>query len=329
MSRPKPDRLSTLDLVEAFHLGHAVSTLHELKVLALLNEPASAEEVAAELELDPGLLRGTLDYVAARTDLLSEADGRFVTTAEYADGARFLLDLYAGAYRSNAVQLERLLRQPSLAAKVVDRSRHARAFQGVGPRALGALPHIIRQLEFNHVLDVGCGPASLLLQLAEDDQQFAGWGLELNPAMRRAARAAVRAAGVGERVKILAGDSRDLEAALPPGIRPSIRAVTASHVANEMFGDGPGGAVSWLRGLRQALPGRPLLLSDYYGRLGSNAKGQRRETLLHDYVQLISGQGVPPARLIEWRAIYADAGCRLAHVIEDRTSTQFIHIVVL
>ena len=81
-------------------------------------------------------------------------------------------------------------------------------------------------------------------------------------------------------------------------------------------------------GLRQALPGRPLLLSDYYGRLGSDAEEQR-ETLLHDFVQLISGQGVPPPGLDEWRAIYAEAGCRLAHVIEDQTTTQFVRIVVL
>jgi SAM-dependent methyltransferase len=329
LSRPKPERLSTLDLVEGLHLGLAVSALHDLEVLAMLDEPRSAEAVAAKLALDPRLLQGALDYVAARTDLVSEADGRFAVTADYADHARFLLELYAGAYRPNAVRLARLLRQPSLAPSVVDRGRHARAFENAGPRALGVLPHIVRQLKFDHVLDIGCGPASLLVRLAQDDPQFAGWGLESNPAMRRAARAAIRGAGVGRRIRILAGDSRHLEAPLPAAVRSDIRAVTASHVVNEMFGGGPAGAVSWLRGLRDALPGRPLLLSDYYGRLGSNAKQQQRETLLHDFVQLISGQGVPPPGLAEWRAIYAEAGCRLAHVIEDRTTTQFVHIVVL
>jgi SAM-dependent methyltransferase len=329
LSGPKPERLSTLDLVEGLHLGFAVSVLHDLEVLAMLDEPRSAEDVAVELDLDPRLLRGTLAYVAARTDLLNEMDGRFAATADYAHGARFLLELYAGAYRPNAVRLARLLRQPSLAASVVDRRCHARAFENAGPHALGALPQIVRQLGFDHVLDVGCGPAALLVRLARDDPQFTGWGLESNPAMRRAARAAIRVAAVGRRIRIVAGDSRNLAAALPAAVRSEIRTVTASHVVNEMFGSGPAGAVSWLRGLRAALPGRPLLLSDYYGRLGSNAKPQHRETLLHDFAQLISGQGVPPPGLAEWRAIYAEAGCRLAHVIEDRTTTQFVHIVVL
>jgi hypothetical protein len=64
-------------------------------------------------------------------------------------------------------------------------------------------------------------------------------------------------------------------------------------------------------------------------RLGVDARGEDRETLLRDYVQLISGQGVPPARMSEWRAIYAAAGCRLAHVIEDTATTRFIHVVML
>jgi hypothetical protein len=328
LSRTTPERLSTLDVVEGLHLGLAVSALHDLEVLAMLDEPRSAQAVAAKLDLDPQLLRGTLDYVAARTDLVSKADGRFAVTADYAGGARFLLDLYAGAYRPNAVRLARLLRQPSLAPSVVDRGRRARAFENAGPRAVGVLLHIVRQLEFDHVLDIGCGPASLLVRLAQEDPQFAGWGLESNPTMRRAARAAIRGAGVGPRIKILAGDSRHLDAPLSAVVRAEIRAVTASHVVNEMFGCGPEGAVSWLRGLRAALPGRPLLLSDYYGRLGTNAS-QQRETLLHDFVQLMSGQGVPPPGVAEWRAIYAQAGCRLAHVIEDRSTTQFVHIVVL
>ena len=50
---------------------------------------------------------------------MSEEDGPFAVTAEYADGARFL-ELYAGAYRPNAVRVARLLRQPSLAPSVVD-----------------------------------------------------------------------------------------------------------------------------------------------------------------------------------------------------------------
>jgi hypothetical protein len=134
---------------------------------------------------------------------------------------------------------------------------------------------------------------------------------------------------VSARVKILGGDARRLRSAVPAAVRSAVQAVVARQVANEMFGEGSARAIAWLTGLRTAFPDRPLLIEDYYGRLGSNHSTQHRPTLLHDYAQLISGQGIPPAGLAEWQKIYAAAGCRLAHVTEDTSTTRFIHIVVL
>jgi hypothetical protein len=107
-----------------------------------------------------------------------------------------------------------------------------------------------------------------------------------------------------------------------------VQSIAACQLANEMFGAGPSGAIAWLRGLRRTLPGRPLLICDYYGRLGSRHRNVRREILLHDYAQLISGQGVPPTDRRQWQAIYSEAGCRLVHAIEDSASTLFVHIVM-
>lgn len=322
-----PDRWRVFDLVEAFQLAQAVATLHNLELFAALKQPATADELAARYALDAGLLRGVLEYVAARTDLLRKSGGRFVATRNYAGGARFLLDLYVGAYGGNAARLARLLRDPSAAPDAVDRVSHARAFAAVDGAALGVLPDIIRQLGFNHLLDLGCGSGALLLALARQDPNFVGWGIDLNPAMCRVARARVRAAGLGWRVRVLLGDGEHLSAALPPEVAAEVRAVTACQVANEMFAGGHARAVRWLRGLRKLLPGRPLLIADYYGRLGGKKSRAHRETLLHDYAQIISGQGVPPAGVAEWRSIYARAGCRLVHVIEDTTTTRFIHIL--
>lgn len=321
--------LSALDLVEAFHLGHAVSALLDLEILDRLAEPQTAEALAERAGLDPQILRGTLEYVAARTVILSQTGECFVTTPSFSDQARFLLELYAGAYRRNAVRLKHLMGKPSVAPSVVDRGRHARAFEHAGEGPPGALVSIIQQLQLGALLDIGCGSGSLLVALAREDPRFTGWGLEINPAMCRVARAAIRAAGVGRRVKVREGDARQLQAALPATVRSSVRAVVASQVANEMFGAGSTGVVAWLREIRSALPDRPFLLSDYYGRLGRKVAPRERQVLLHDYAQLISGQGVPPASLAEWRAIYSEAGCRLVHVIEDGATTGFIHVLVL
>ncbi|HEX8178056.1 MAG TPA: methyltransferase domain-containing protein [Pyrinomonadaceae bacterium] len=324
-----PDQWSAFDLVEAFQLAHAVTTLHNLGLFSALKQPATADELAARYALDADLLRGLLEYVAARTELLRKSRERFVATRSYTREARFLLDMYVGAYGGNAARLAKLLRDPALAPKAVDRVRHARAFDAIDGAPLGFLPELIRQLEFNHVLDLGCGNGALLLELAQQDPNFIGWGLDLNPAMCRAARARIRAARLGQRVRVMTGDCRQLRAVLPTEVRARVGAVTACQVANEMFTAGHARAVAWLRDLRKALPGRPLLLVDYYGQLGHKHRRLHRPTLLHDYAQLISGQGVPPASASEWRSIYARAGCGLIHVIEDKETTRFIHILRL
>jgi SAM-dependent methyltransferase len=325
----KPDQWCVYDLVEAFQLSHAVATLHDLKIFEALKKPATADELSAKHGLDASLLRGMLEYVAARTDLLRRRGERFGTTGNYTGGSRFLLDLYVGAYGGNASQLAKLLRDPSGAQAAVDRARHARAFDAVDGSTLGILPELIRRLEFNHVLDLGCGNGALLLELAGQDPGFVGWGMDLNPAMCREARARIRAARLGKRVHVLEGDCGNLNDELPAKVSAQVRAVTACQVANEMFTDGHTRAIAWLRDMRNALPGRPLLIADYYGQLGQKKRRLHRETLLHDYAQLISGQGVPPASAAEWRSIYARAGCLLVHIIEDKATTRFIHILRL
>ena len=326
-----PDLWCDFDLVEAFQLSHAVAALHDLQIFAALMKPATTEELSARYSLDACLLGGMLEYVAARTDLLRKSGERFVTAPGYSARSHFLLDLYAGAYGGNAAQLAKLLRDPSLAPKVVNRVRYARAFDTVEGLTPDFLPEIIRRLELNHVLDLGCGNAAMLLELAGQDSEFLGWGVELHTAMCRAAKAKIRAAGLGKRVQVLKGDCRNLSSVVPTKVLAMVRAVTACNIANEMFTEGHSRAIAWLRDIRKVLPGRTLLIDDYYGRLGHKKKKGRisRETLLHDYAQLISGQGVPPPSAAEWRSIYSRAQCRLVHIIEDKATTRFIHIVRL
>jgi SAM-dependent methyltransferase len=327
------DQWQGFDLVEAFHLSQAVAALHELGLLAALTTPSSTATLAAKFKLDESMLGGTLEYVAGRTDLLRKTSaGRFAVTRNYTAATQFFLDLYLGAYGDNAVELQKILRDPGRASTTVDRKKHAQAFAKVGRASLGALPDIVRQLNFNNTLDLGCGNGELLLELGRKNADFVGWGVDANPAMLKLARTRVRAARLQTRIRFIAGDCRNLRAAIPEGVRSKTQSVTACHVANEMFRDGSGRAVQWLKDLRQAFPGRPLLICDYYGRLGQK-KDRRlekeRETLLHDFAQLISGQGIPPANARQWRSIYSQAGCQLVHIIEDKPTTRFIHILRL
>jgi SAM-dependent methyltransferase len=324
-----PDQWSAFDLAEAFHLSHAVAALHEIGVFAALKKPLNVKQLAAKYSLDVKLLGGLLEYVAARTDLLRKSGDHFISQPSYSPGTRFLLDLYIGTYGRNAAQIERLLSDPSRCAKLANRASYALAFSELDDAAAGFLPDIIRQLGLNHLLDLGCGSGALLLALAKTDSSFVGWGVDSNVVMCRATRARIRAVGLQKRLRIIHGDCRKLGSALPAGVTDSVAAVTACNVANEMFTHGQRSAVAWLLHLRKIFARRPLLVADYYGRLGHTTKSDSRETLLHDYAQLISGQGVPPADNKVWRSIYRRAGCQLVEIIEDKTTTRFIHIVRL
>jgi SAM-dependent methyltransferase len=171
----------------------------------------------------------------------------------------------------------------------------------------------------------------LLLTLARQVQDFVGWGIDANPAMLRLARARAKADGLQTRVRFIRDDARNLKA-IPADIRTQVGSVLACNIANEMFSDGDATAVRWLKNLRRLFPGRPLLIQDYYGLLGQKKTREilrERETLLHDFVQLISGQGIPPATARHWQAIYKKAGSTLVHITEDTSTTRFIHILRL
>ena len=318
---------SVFDLVEAYQLSRAVAVLNDLKVFDSA-KPFSAKQVAAKHGIDATLLAGVLEYVALRTELLRRTvRDQFVVTRS---NSRFLIDLYTGAYGSTANQLAKILHNPAIAPASVDRVRYARAFESVDSAALGILPDVISALEFNFTLDLGCGNGDLMLELARRNESFVGWGIDSNPAMLKIARARLRVSHTRKRVRFLEADGARLRQKIPASIRSQVRSITCCNFVNEMFAHGERQAIDWFRELRKIFPGRPLLNCDYYGRLGRTRNRKlSRETLLHDYAQLISGQGIPPATMAEWRSIYSKAGCRLVHVIDDTSTTRFIHIIGL
>lgn len=315
--------------MEGLQLGHAVAALHKLGILAALERPATVELAARAAGVDTEMLRGVLEYVSARTDLLRKRKDRFVATARYSSEAKFLIDMYAIAYGKSASRLTALLQRPSLAAGSVNRSAIAHAFDRADSSAIGPMPGIISQLGLHPLLDLGCGTATMLRQLAATDERFVGWGLERDARMIASARANIRREGLNKRLRIFKSDATRLRGVVPADVAARVRAISASQLMNEMFAGGDACAVAWLSGLRRLFPKRILVVGDYYGRLGATFGRARRENLLHDFAQLISGQGVPPYTRDQWASVYKKAGCRLAHVVEDRNSTLFVHLVVL
>jgi SAM-dependent methyltransferase len=322
-------RLSAFDAVEGLHLAHALAALADLQVFdALLTKPRSARALAARLGLDEAVLHATLAFVAARTDLVDIDGDVFRVTDAYDAAARFQIELYAGAFAPNAAGLAASLSEPRRAGARIDRRRHAQAFAQVPVRVDSPVAAIVLQLGLAPVLDLGCGPGSLLVAMALQDANLRAWGIDANAAMCRVARERLREIGATKRVTIVRGDSREVWTVLPRRVLDEVRLLVAGDLANEWFANGAQNLVTWLIGLRKTFPDRVLVISDYYGRLGTDLAADR-QTLLHDYSQAISGQGIPAATREAWEALYRGAGVRLVHCIEDETTTRFVHIVAL
>ena len=323
-------KLAVLDLVEGLHLAYAARTLQELGLVKRMRTPNTARNLARG-GLDEEILRGILDYLVARTTLVRRKNSRYSISADFDSHAEFVLRLYVGAYGRSAARLRDSCADLEAARRSVDRRSQAEAFQPATHGAhypMNGLTALVRQLRLTHLCDLGCGTGELLAELAVADRAFHGWGIERNLHACRTARHRLREFGLEGRIKILRADATDPSVALPREVRLQAQAITACDFANEMCREGGELLGRWLAKLKRVVPGRALLISDYYGRLGSGRKASR-ETLLHDFAQVISGQGTPPPNREGWRSLYRSAGCQLIHSLEDTTTTRFIHVVRL
>jgi hypothetical protein len=125
-----PPQYSMLALAESFYLTQILLALDATGVLTALRTPASAEQLAGKHRLDPRFLEAALQMLSQRTPFLRFQRGKYGFTSRYDSGARAAFHQYLGAYRTNAVELAAILRNPSIAESLIDRQQHARAFEG-------------------------------------------------------------------------------------------------------------------------------------------------------------------------------------------------------
>jgi SAM-dependent methyltransferase len=320
---------SGFDLIEGFFLSQAFAAIERLGILDALKLPQSANGLARRYHVNESILDAALQMLASRTLLIRYAHGKYSVTSAYDSVTKFFLLQYLASYGGNAVHLEEILHDPSVASQFVDRYQHQRAFLNAQTSTKDPLVQQVLQSGFNTILDIGCGTGSLLLHLASQCPHFRGWGIDSNLFMCRAARQRIAQARESKRIKIIHGDSRQLLRRIAPTVVRHVEAITASGVANEFFFDGINNAVSWLSAIKRVFPGRKLLIADYYGQLGFRRKSLRRGVALHDFIQVISRQGVPPPNRNGWLKVYKSAKCKLLHVEHERGAPNFIHVVQL
>lgn len=318
-------------LVEGYYLSQIVRFLHHSGLVDALEVPASVQDLAKSHGLDPELLRLVLRFVAERSDLLEPTPEGYICAERYRsarDGTNWLISQYLGAYEPVAADVGGVLRDPARGPGLVDERLHARAFDTLDRPAYRALPAILRELAPSGLVDLGCGAGGLLRSLARERPEMRGWGLDANPEMCRRARERIAHERLGARLTILEGGVGGLRHHFPADAVQGVDVVVCASLLNQGWSNGD--VVAWLTGIRDLFQGRTLVVADYYGRLGWDLPGPPRLALLHDLVQALSGQGVPPPDREGWRRVYEKAGCTLLHAFEaEDPGVWFVHLLRL
>lgn len=256
-----PESLAAL--ARGFMETRVFLTAAELDLFTLLAErPLALDEAAAELRADPRGLAILLDALAA-TGLLEKEEGRWRTPPGLepflvSGGERSLLPLAL-----HSVNLwERWSRLTEVVAggrpRAADGDRWTRAFIGAmhaiaSPQA-DALVAAVGPGDARRLLDVGAGPGTYALAFLRAVPAMRATLFDL-PEVVEIARERVAAAGLSERVDLVAGDLRT--DALPGGHDLAF----VSAIVHML---GPAENVALFRKIRDALvPGGRIVLRDH------------------------------------------------------------------
>ena len=330
-------RRGIFDVVEGFYTSHAVWALHRLGALSRLHSRMDISNLAEQFGCDEEQLKAVVDYLYRTTDLLKREGNRYELSPEYraySNSVGFHLDKFLGAYGPPIVRFTDVLTNASAGSVRRNSKALAEAFAQLVPHRPSLTARVLQTWNATSLLDLGCGVGTLLIELAEADPTFEGWGIDSNPDMVKISTQRIQSASLGTRIHVAQGDVRTLDKSTLGRISlEKISFVYARSVINEFFADGGQGAITALGHLKRLLPGRVLLIEDYSGRLTSNqdVAQTHHHTLLQDLAQVVSGQGIPPPTLSGWARIYAAAECDLLKAYEGDNDgiIWFIHALRL
>jgi SAM-dependent methyltransferase len=327
-------RLDLVSAIEGFYVALILDHLHRRGILRTIGRGAGTAALAKSCGVSENLLAGLLEFASLRSGIVRGKgrgkDRQFILSGKDHSFSTHLLDQYVGAFGPCLLNLRQILDAPETGEYFVDRARHADAFAdgGLAPQLVG----LLEALGFDRVLDIGCGGGQLLMTLASEQRDFRGIGIDTNRNMVATARRRAAALDLADRLQFRHGRAEQLGRALTKVARDQIQGICAVSVANAYFGSQTR-IDDFFTALKTALPGRTLVLSDYYSRLGASlpASADLRRTLIHDIAQLVSSQGLPPRDLKAWRSIYARNSVKLMHAQQANNEgvNWFIHVLRL
>jgi SAM-dependent methyltransferase len=223
-------------------------------------------EGAPRLKLDAHQLKGLCKYLVLQ-DVLAEKDGKYWLTPLgknlFGVGARGFLELYRGGYGHVIAEAGPLLTGAKAYQRDLVRDGKYVASGSTGffrtfnfPQAFAA----IDRCRGKRILDLGCGDASLLIDYCRRTPDATGIGVDVDERAISNGRAAIDAAKLSGRIKLIHGDAFDLKVLRP--LADQIDVLTSFAMQHEMFRDGEQAVINHLNELATCFKGKRYVLGE-------------------------------------------------------------------
>ena len=321
-----------IETVKGYYAALVLDALHQIGALDRLRCWHDRTELIDACGVNPTYVAAALDFVLAATNLFETDNAgrvRFVGTAADHMRVAHMLDQYVGGYGPMLSNLAALIKHGRQGDALVNLGRHAAAFaeDDNSRTRVSEAVRIVIELGATSVIELGCGGGQALCDLGDAVPDLTALGIDANPAVVASARELVRKRQLDDRVCILEGEALEVLADVQSA---GVQMILASSFLNA-FWSTPDDASVFLRRLSALLPGRLLIVSDYYSQLGPRCAQASTRTLIHDLVQVVSGQGLPPPDVDEWARVYAQAGAEMLYVFEAPGDglNRFVHLIKL
>lgn len=301
--------------------------------LASFVQGRTVEELAKESHSDPAKLRMVLAFISSASNLLeSSPPDHFRLHPQYLKSPAELFQVckYMGAYWPILAAPWGALSEALEHRPDINHAALAQAYAVLAERPLKWLPEFLLQFPFTSLLEIGCGAAPVSREMARLRPRLRAWAVDASPPMIDLARHLVGRESLSEQVHVSLGTVEDLCDGRLAGMFDA-DLVCLRSVLNSMFERGCREVESCLRRIGACFPTAHICVSEYYGRLNAaHLDNDEIPTLVHDVIQLMSFQGIPPHDPDEWDKIYKNAGLQLVHRRVDKSVrgiTQFADLL--
>ncbi|MYN45771.1 methyltransferase domain-containing protein [Pseudoduganella sp. FT93W] len=320
------ENIDELDMAIGRYFAFAlVGRMLEAGLYDALSRGAPKKELAATCNMEPHIFDAALHYTVRYSGLIQLDSYGQVALSDFlksSDTARFRMLKFLGAYNA-------CVTRPGVSN--TETGLLALAYRQLARRAPSQLVSLLAELRPRNVLEIGCGSAPVLRALAVQDTSVSGLAVDNDVNMVALARELVLEQRLSDRITVSVASLLQL-AKCPPTAHAPFDTVVLRSVLNGSFAEGTE-PVRLLSAIASTYQEAQIVISEYLSQLGTSAGAANGsvQTLSHDLIQVFSGQGLPPANLKDWDAIYSAAGVRRLARRVDRSLagiTQFTDIVV-